>query len=312
MSDNNRENNRELSCIYHTNVRTMMSKNNFPIFFPVATALRLSTRGIPIKYLAINNGELNVTEIRFDEALRFDLQRLSEIRWNSRTHPEEYIRSDNPPQIDMVPMYDRRQLLEFVVKLTEVRTGQRRHTTKINLNQNTLFSLAERLVHRYPNLIEGRPGTIETLHNITTDEESQLPFILHGLWKTLPNSMDIDQRNTADVFFISDFAYLKMLLDKFDDNPNSRIGRILEMIRRWIEEFNQRGRIRYREDNSNVEKIDITINPTKHLEELDDSYRNLRLNIEDIREIIPERSRQQVPPERRLDVALSDFFRQDN
>ncbi len=296
----------ELFGIHQTNVDTVVSKNRFATFFPVSTALYLSSKDRPIKYLRINNGELDVTEIMFERAIGVDSDRLKDVHWNSETHPKLFDKSAEPPQMDMVPTLGGREMLEFEVKLTVVPTFNAQKITEMIVRQNTQFSLAERLAYRHRNLVDVRPVDEGTLRNMLRHEECQLPFILHGLWRTVGTNMVLHEFNATDVLFISDFAYVKILLDKLGNNPSSssRVAKVVRLIRSWIANYVENGTMRYKEKKANVEHLKVTIYPTDHLGELKHHYRELRLPLKDVWNIVPEESIRKMSPERRLDAAL--------
>jgi len=300
----------ELFGIHHTNKEeSILTKNVFTTFFPVATALYLSSKGRPVKYLHVRNGNLDTTEILFEKAIGTDSASLKNISWDSETHPDLFANSANPPQMDMVPTLDKKQMLEFEVKLTVVPTHNRSKMTELIVRQNTQFSFAERLAYRHRDLVDVRPFTTDTLRNILGHEDRQLPFILHGLWKTVGSSMILDANKTVDVFFISDFAYLKILLDKFDRGSKStRVAKVIRWIRSWIENYIENGTMRYKERGANVEHLKVTIYPTEHLSQLERDYDDLRLPIKDVWNIVPENSVRKMSPERRLDAALFSNF----
>ena len=296
----------ELFGIHRSNVCSMMSKNIFTTFFPVATALYLSSKGRPVKYLRLRGGELDIDEILFERAIGVDSGDLQRVEWNSEIHPDLFAKSPNAPPMDMVPTLDKEQKLEFEVKLTVVPTFNRNKTTELIVRQNTEFSLAERMAYRHRDSVNVRPITNDTLRAAIRDEGRQLPFILHGLWKTKGTSMVLDENNATDVYFISDFAYLKILLDKYDKNPqeSSRIGKVVRLIRSWISCYLESGSMRYKEDRANVEHLKVTIYPTEHQKDLQRSYENLRLPMKDLWNIVPDASIRRMSPERRLDAAM--------
>ena len=296
----------ELFGIHRSNVPSTMSKNIFTTFFPVATALYLSSKGRPVKYLRVRGGELDIDEILFERAIGVDSADLPRVEWNSEIHPDLFAKSPNAPPMDMVPTLDKEQKLEFEVKLTVVPTFNRKKTTELIVRQNTEFSLAERMAYRHRDLVNVRPITNDTLRGVIRSEDRQLPFILHGLWKTKGTSMVLDETNVTDVYFISDFAYLKMLLDKYDRKPHeaSRIGKVVRLIRSWIGCYLESGSMRYKEDRANVEHLKVTIYPTEHQKDLQRSYENLRLPMKDLWNIVPDYSIRKMSPERRLDAAI--------
>lgn len=296
----------ELFGIHHSNVQSMMSKNIFTTFFPVATALYLSSKGRPVKYLRLRDGDLDIDEILFERAIGVDSNDLQHIEWNREIHPDIFTSSPNAPPMDMVPTLNKEQKLEFEIKLTVVPTFYKRKTTELIVRQNTEFSLAERIAYRHGDLVNVRPITNDTLRSAIRNEDRQLPFILHGLWKTKGTSMVLDETNVTDVYFISDFAYLKMLLDKYDRNPReaSRIGKVMRLIRSWISCYLESGSMRYKEDRANVEHLKVTIYPTEHQKDLQRSYENLRLSMKDLWNIVPDESIRRMSPERRLDAAM--------
>lgn len=242
----------------------------------------------------------------FEKAIGVDRDRLKDVYWNSGVHPKLFDRSAEPPHMDMVPKLDGSESLEFEVKLTVVPTHNRQKVTEMVVRQNTQFSLAERLAYRPRNLVDVRPVSNDTLRNMLKNEECQLPFILHGLWKTVGYSVMIDNDNAADIFFISDFAYVKILLDKLDNSmhSSSRVAKVMRLIRSWVTNYVENGTMRYKEKGANVEHLKVTVYPTDHLSKLKHHYKALRLPIKDMWNIVPEESIKKMSPERRLDAAL--------
>ena len=302
--------NHELFGIHRTNKRSIVTKNVFTTFFPVATALYLSSKGRPVKYLHVRDGNLDTTEILFEKAIGTDSSQLKNISWDSEVHPRSFTGGANAPQMDMVPSLDKKQLLEFEVKLTVIPTHNRRKTTELIVRQNTQFSLAERLAHRHSDLIDVRPIDVDVLRRMIGHEDRQLPFMLHGLWKTKGASMVLDESNAVDVFFISDFAYVWILLDKLDRSPgtSTRIAKVMRLIRTWLGNYVENGTMRYKERGANVEHLKVTIYPTEHLPRLAEDYNNLRLSVKDVWGIVPKDSVRRMSPERRLDAALFSNF----
>ncbi|MCY4490678.1 MAG: HindVP family restriction endonuclease [Thaumarchaeota archaeon] len=197
----------------------------FTTFFPIATALYMSSKNIPLKYIRVDDhNSLEIVEIQFEDILGVNKTDLNRIKWKSGTCPSMFNHSANPPHVDMVPELDDAEILEFEVKLTVVPTFAGKGTEVI-VRQNTQFTLAERMAYRHRDLIDSRPLTTNKLREAVCNADYQIPFVLHGLWKTIGTGIKLDVNNTADVYVISDFAYLWMILQHVSENtPNTRHG----------------------------------------------------------------------------------------
>ena len=75
--------------------------------------------------------------------------------------------------------------------------------------QNTQFTFAERLAYCHTDVVRDVSVNNNTLRRaIQNSESGQAPFILHGVWQTIGNTHRLNEKNTADIYMISDFAYL--------------------------------------------------------------------------------------------------------
>ncbi len=265
---------------------------------------------IPLNYLRIANAQLDLTTIKFSEMLQINHDELSDITWNREKAPKIFKKSVNGPPMDVVPSLGNVELLEMETKLTVVPTHSTKQVTEMIFRQNTQFSLAERLVHRHPSLFDMIPITRDTLQKaIENSDNAQRGFILHGVWKTLARTSRLDKNNTLDVFVISDFAYLYMLLNLQqysgkDKKTPTRGSRIVDRIRSWINDHNDKGGMTYKiSQEQSVDHLKTTLYPVRFLPELKDAYNNLRLDITAFKNIVPDHAVKHMSPERRLDMA---------
>ena len=294
----------ELFGINNTNVKSMMSKNVFTTFFPIAAAVYMSSRNTPLKYIRVKNDSLDVADIMFEDAIGVNRGDMGRVKWKSEAHPKAYDHSANPPHVDLVPEIDGTEKTEMEVKLTVVPTFAGKGTEMI-VRQNTQFTLAERMAYRHRELIDSRPLTTDKLRQAVRHADCQIPFMLHGLWKTVGTELKLDEANTADVYVISDFAYLWMILQNVSEGTgNTRMGKVERMVRTWIGSYLESGTMRYRERGQNIEHLKITLYPTDYMEELKGCYENLRLKIDDVLKIVPVESIKKMSPERRLDASI--------
>ena len=265
----------------------------------------MSSKNIPLKYIRVDDhNSLEIVEIQFEDILGVNKTDVNRIKWKSGTCPSMFNHSANPPHVDMVPELDDAEILEFEVKLTVVPTFAGKGTEVI-MRQNTQFTLAERMAYRHRDLIDSRPLTTNKLREAVCNADYQIPFVLHGLWKTIGTGIKLDVNNTADVYVISDFAYLWMILQHVSENtPNTRMGKVERLVRTWIVSYLESGTMRYREKDQNIEHLKITLYPTDYLECLKVDYEKLRLNMADVLNIVPEDSIKKMSPERRRDASI--------
>lgn len=296
----------ELFGINDTNVRSVMSKNVFTTFFPIAAAVYMSNQNMPLKYICVRNNALEITDIMFEDAIGVKRDDIGRVRWKSEAHPKMFDHSANPPSVDLVPELDGVEKTEMEVKLTVVPTFAGRKVTEMIVRQNTQFTLAERLAYRHRDLIDSRPLTTDKLRQVVQHTDCQLPFMLHGLWKTVGTELKLDETNTADVYVISDFAYLWMILQnvKGESTGNTRMGKVERLVRTWIGSYLESGTMRYREKGQNIEHLKITLYPIDYLKDLKNGYENLRLKMDDVLRIVPVESIKKMSPERRLDASI--------
>lgn len=299
----------ELFGIYHTNSEeSLMTKNVFTTFFPISAALYLSSKNRPVQYLLVRNNQLVSEEIMFENAIGVSRDDLRDISWDREIHPKKFKSSEHAPPVDMVPTLDGKQKLELEVKLTVVPTFANNKVTEMIVRQNTQFTFAERMVYYHKNAIDNVPVSTDTLRRaVRNSSESQKPFILHGLWQTVGTTGTLNEVNTADVFLISDYAYLWMILNSplIRNRTPTRIGRVENRIRTWIENYLETGVMRYKESSGqSVDHLKIALYPSDHLEELKGRYKRLRLGLKDLTTIIPKASIKKISPERRLDASI--------
>ena len=295
----------ELFGINDTNVKSVMSKNVFTTFFPIATAAYMSSRNIPLKYVRVkDSGSLEIADIAFEDAIGISRDDMERVKWQSETHPKAFSHSANPPPVDLVPELDGTEKTELEVKLTVVPTFAGKSTEMI-VRQNTQFTLAERMAYRHRDLIDSRPLTTDKLRQAVSHADCQIPFMLHGIWKTVGTELKLDEDNTADVYVISDFAYLWMILQNVSERTgNTRMGKVERLVRTWIASYLESGTMRYKERGQNIEHLKITLYPTDYLEGLKADYGKPRLNMDDVMNIVPVESIRKMSPERRLDASI--------
>lgn len=295
-----------------TNQMPIMTKNLFPTFFPVAAALYLGDMGKRVHYVCVKDGDLALDSVEFAAALCLNKDRLGDVVWHKDVHPDRFARSTHAPPADLVPVQDGRQGLEVEVKLTVVPTFSTSKVTEMVVRQNTQFTFAERLAYCHTDAVRDVPVTDNTLRRAIQNSESrQAPFILHGVWQTIGNTHRLNEKNTADIYMISDFAYLKILLNRPQRRGNTptRTGRVLDRIRSWLTSYFDTGEMVYKSSSKqSVDHLKVNIYPSDHLDELKTSYYDMRLNMDDIRAIIPVDSLRGMSPERRLDASLALAF----
>jgi len=85
----------------------------------------------------------------------------------------------------------------------------------------------------------------------------------------------------------------------------TRIGRVVDQIIEWINEFLQKDRITYKDPSQgSKDHLKITLYPVDYNEDLKNTFLNLKLNMEHVQKIIPKSSIEKLDPERRLDQSL--------
>lgn len=286
---------------------SVVSKNIFPTFFPISAALYMEEHNIPIRYVRICNGKLALSEITFSDILEVGSDKLNTIKWNREQVPKKFSKSLNGPPMDVVPVISEEELLEMETKLTVVPTHTEKLITELIIRQNTQFSLAERLAHRYPEFFNTVPVDEDMLNKaIENCDGVQHVFILHGVWKTEGKTYVLDKKNTCDVFAISDFAYLSMLLQlqKYKKNVPTRGTRVINRIRSWVNDYVDKGRMTYKTSREqSVDHLKVTLHPVKFLPELKNAYNNARLDIAAFKQIVPDSAVNKMSPERRLDLS---------
>lgn len=179
------------------------------------------------------------------------------------------------------------------------------------VRQNTQFNFAERLCYRYGQYLSTNPTLEELRQLIAEHQDIQQPFIIHGLWKTEGHDSKIDKEHALDVTVISDLAYLKILLSsKLEKNEKgsvvkTRIGRVVDLILKWIKEYKTHDKITYKEESQgSKDHLKITLYPVEHFEPLRSIYNNLRLTFDDLKQIVTSESIKKLSPERRLDGSI--------
>lgn len=300
--------------INKANQKSLMTKNLFTTFFPVAAGLYLNDLGKRIHYVRVKDGRLVLDSVGFADALCLDKDRLGDVVWNKDVRPSRFEHSMYAPPVDLVPVQDDKQGLEVEVKLTVVPTFSKSKVTEMVVRQNTQFTFAERLAYCHTDLVRDVPVNDDTLRRAIQNSESrQAPFILHGVWQTIGTTHELNEKNTADVYLISDFAYLQMLLNRPQrrgNNTPTRTGRVLDRVRSWLTAYFDTGKMVYKTDpKQSVDHLKVNLYPSDHLDELKTAYYAMRLNVDDIRTIIPVDSLRGMSPERRLDASLARAFR---
>ncbi len=289
--------------------KSLMSKNVFPTFFPVAASLYLTDKGKPINYIHVRDGNLVTGHIGFADALQLDKNRLPDVIWHKEARPDRFGQSSYGPPADIVPVLDGKHGLEMEVKLTVVPTFSRPKVTEMVIRQNTQFTFTERLAYCHRDLLESIPVSLETLQRaVRNSDDVQLPFILHGIWQTMGNTHKLNKANTADVYMISDFAYLLMLLRIPQDRNGipTRVGRVIGRIRTWLTDYFETGALAYKSSSGqSVDHLKVSLYPSDHLEDLKASYYAMRLDLDDVKAIVPPQSILDISPERRLDASLA-------
>ncbi len=301
----------ELYGINETNVDTVLTKNIFTTYVPISTAIYLDDKNKPLHYLNVNEDNLRITNKSFKDLLGVNAEQLKQIKWLSESRNPTYNKSVKAPGIDMGSELDGNFLIELEVKLTVVPTHAESKVTEMIVRQNTQFNFAERLVYKYGEFLSENP-TIDELNSlIENHQDMQMPFIIHGLWKTEGHSSKIDEAHALDVVVISDLAYLKILLSSnLEKSENSgtvktRIGRVVNLLLKWIKEFKTHERMTYREETQgSKDHLKITLYPVQYFEGLRDVYLNLRLSFEDFKKIVTSESIKKLSPERRLDGSI--------
>ena len=84
---------------------------------------------------------------------------------------------------------------------------------------------------------------------------------------------------------------------------------MLDRIRSWLTSYFDTGEMIYKSSGKqSVDHLKVNIYPSDHLDELKPSYYDMRLNMDDIRAIMPVDSLRGMSPERRLDASLVLVF----
>lgn len=300
----------ELYGIAKTNCDgSIMSKNVFPTFFPVAAALYLNSKGKSIHYIRMKGGSLELDRVKFADALRLDGERLNEVVWHRTSRPNRFKRSYNGPPVDLVPELDGKHGLEMDVELTVVPTFARKKVTEVVVRQNTQFTFAERLAYCQRDLVDAATVNRDTLQRaIRRADDAQAPFMLHGVWQTLGKTSILNEEKTADVYMISDFAYLHMLMNvpqEKGDRP-TRAGKGVQSILTWLTNFFKTDKMVYKDSKEqSASHLKVNLYPSDHLDVLKTKYHDMRLDINDVKAIVPQESISKISPERRLDASLA-------
>jgi len=297
--------------IYKSNVDSVLTKNIFATYIPISASIYMSDNNIPNYYLTRDKNGLTIAKKKFEELLNVKPEDLSKIEWNSEERNSRFTKSRGSPGIDMVPILNGTELTELEVKLTVIPTHARKKVTEMIIRQNTQFNLAERLCYYYNSYLPNELNFEKLKQFVEKHWKLQTPFILHGLWKTVESTSELDKKNTMDVLCISDFAYLHMLLSlpqekgKAGMKVKTRIGRVVDLIIKWINEYKKRDTLTYKEPTEgSKDHLKITLYPVDHHNDLKNVFYNLRLNFDDLMKIIPKKSIGGLGPERRLDASL--------
>jgi len=303
--------NPELYSIFNSNVDSLLTKNIFATYVPIAASIYMTHKNVPNYYLRRDNSGLTIDKKKFDKLLEVKPEDLSKVKWNSEEKSRRFTKSIGSPGIDMVPTLNGNELTEFEVKLTVVPTHARKKVTEMIIRQNTQFNLAERICYYYFSLLKNDMDFNKLKLFVEKYWKLQKPFILHGLWKTVENTAELDKKNTMDVLCISDFAYLHILLSspqekgKDGNYVKTRIGRVVDLIIDWINEYKKHGKMTYKEaTEGSKDHLKITLYPVDYHKDLKNIFYNLRLNFEDVMKIIPKKSIDGLGPERRFDASL--------
>lgn len=308
----------ELYGINNSNCDTILSKNIFTDYLPIAMSIYMMDNEIPHQYIKIGSPEvgqtkvgdsldLKITKKPFYEILGVNKDNVDKINWKHEHHLSEYNKSINAPGIDIVCSLDSEEIIELEVKLTVSPHHRDDIKTEMIVRQNTQFAFAERIAYRFGEYLSQDVSVEDLERLIQNHANDQMPFIIHGLWKTMGRGPRLDETNTADVFVISDLAYLKMLLDSsFTHGGNrSRIGKVVDLIIEWLNQYKSENKINYLEEGRGIrEHLKITLYPERYKENLSNLYEKLRLNINDMLDVVPPSSIDELSPERRLDNSL--------
>lgn len=298
----------ELYGIRKTNQKTILTKNLFTIYLPISASIYMSDNNIQNLYLKREGSDLAISRAKFEELLGVGSSELPRISWNSEGRKREFNKSIRAPGIDMLPVLGSKELIELEVKLTVVPTHARKKITEMIVRQNTQFNFAERLCYYYDKFLDKNMNFNKLKRFLEENWKYQNPFIIHGLWKTKEKTPILDEKNTLDVMAISDFAYLHMLLSapqKKGGEVKTRIGRVVDLVIGWINEYKNRGSITYKGPSEGSKNhLKITLYPIDYKPELWNVFNNLRLSRGDLLKIVPEGSINALSPERRLDASL--------
>ena len=297
----------ELYGISRHNVDSILTKNRFSTYLPISAAIYMSDMEMNLIYLSTENNNFTITSKSFQDLLGVTQEQLHQIEWYSQGRNSRHTASVNAPGMDMIPLFNNRELVELEVKLTVVPTHNRRKITEMIVRQNTQYSLAERICYHYNELLS-TDVSLETLRNLVRQNwRLQKPFIIHGFWKTIEETSRLDLDHTFDVEVISDLAYLSILLNStlYENGNLTRIGRVLNDILGWINEFKDHRTITYKEeDQRSKDHLKNTIWLMDHASDLGRYLNSPRLNFEDIKRIVPMNSVEKLSPERRVDASI--------
>jgi hypothetical protein len=301
----------ELYGIHSSNVSTVLTKNIFTTYIPISASIYMANKNILNHYLRLNKTNLVIDNKKFNELLGISLNELNQIIWKSESKNSAFDKSIGSPGIDMVPVLNGKELLELEVKLTVVPTHAKNKITEMIIRQNTQFNLVERICYYHSSLLNTEMNFKTLKEFVNRYWNLQKPFIVHGLWKTIENKSELDKKNTMDVVCISDFGYLHMLLSSPQEKIHNgksiktRIGRVVDLIINWINEYVKYDKLTYKESTEgSKDHLKITLYPVDYQKDLKGFFYNLRLNFDDIMQIIPKESISQLGPERRFDSSL--------
>ena len=301
----------ELYGIFQTNVSTVLTKNIFTTYIPISASIYMAQKKIVNHYLRRDENGLIIDKKKFNELLGIKLNDLNKITWKSEARNRRFSKSVGSPGIDMIPVLNDEELIELEVKLTVVPTHARQKVTEMIIRQNTQFNLAERICYHHYSLLNNKMNFDSLKQFVEKYWKLQKPFIIHGLWKTIESTSELDKKNTLDVVCISDFAYLHMLLISPQEKSRNgkavktRIGRVVDLIINWINEYKKHDAITYKGDTEgSKDHLKITLYPVDYQKELKKIFYYLRLNFNDVQKIIPKKSISALGPERRFDSSL--------
>lgn len=286
----------------------ILTKNIFTNYVPISASIYLRDRGMEHHYLQVDaKGELELAHKKFEDILGVKYSDLPNILWESPGRNKNHVKSIGAPGFDMMPYLGDRQLIELEVKLTVIPAFAEGIVTEMIVRQNTQFGFAERLCYDYDDLLRANMTLDDLRQFVKRASPRQKPFIVHGLWQTQGRKYTLHKKHTMDVMIISDIAYLKVLLGAphLLHGKKTRVGRVLDLLTSWITEFKTKGTITYKgPKEGSKDHLKNTLYLVKHLQILRDVFCKLRLDIEDMKKIVPKESIQRLAPERRLDASL--------